>query len=121
MITMRRFLLFSCLALLTGCTTTTPTPCPKPSHPASTGDNCLYKMMVTEITPGSPWVKGKFPEDQIVNRKADPTKEFSFLVRELDWLVSKGLLLKGHTYYFNNGHGSPFLEAFPEGYEPDGY
>lgn len=112
MITIRGLLLFGFLALLGGCATT---PCPDPSHPAIRTDSCHYKFTITKIDAPKGWVTGKYPAD-LVKKDADPQARFNFLVRDLDWLVSKGLLLEGHDYLFTNGHGSPFLEPFPEGY-----
>jgi hypothetical protein len=66
-------------------------------------------------------VNGKYPADLIKDAGADPDKVYTFQVRDLAGLMSRDLLVKGHTYYFNNDHGSPFLEPFPEGYGPEGY
>lgn len=113
MIAFRGLLLFGFLALLSGCTTPT---CPRPSYPSYTGYNCLYQMTVTNIDTTTGWVQGKYTNDLVDKGGADPKVEFKFLVRDLDWLVSKNLLVKGHDYFFVNGGGSPFLEPFPEGY-----
>jgi hypothetical protein len=78
-------------------------------------------MQVTDINTTTGWVTGKYTQDLVKKYGASPDAEFKFLVKSLDWLVSKNLLRKDGVYYFNNGHGSPFLEAFPEGYGPEGY
>ena len=114
MIAFRALLLFGFLVLLDGCATAT---CPYPSYPSYTGENCLYKLEVTKIDTTTGWVRGRYPDDLIKKGEAEnPKEDFKFLVRNLDWWVSKHLLQEKKVYFFVNNNGSPFLEPFPEGY-----
>ena len=112
MIVLRGLLLFGFLTLLSGCSTPT---CPRPSYPSYTGENCLYRLEITKIDQATGWVSGKYPQDLIDKGGGEP-EDYRFLVRNLDWWVSKNLLQEKKVYFFVNNNGSPFLEPFPEGY-----
>jgi hypothetical protein len=77
-------------------------------------------MRVTKIDQAAGFVEGRYPPDFLEKEpKVNSNENFRFRVRELDWLVKTNQLRVGGDYYFNNDHGSSFLEAFPEGYGPE--
>jgi len=116
MITIRGLLFIIFLTSSGGCAK-----CPLPSYPTGNTDNCWYYMKVTKIDEATGFVEAKYPDSLVSKYEAKPDAKFRFRVRDLEWLVKKNQLREGGEYYFNNGHGSSFLEAFPEGYGPEDY
>jgi hypothetical protein len=117
MITLRYVFLFVFVALLSGCAAHSP--CPDPGHPSAAKHSCWYRYLITGIDNNNGTVTGIYPPD--LGYKPNPgepkPEPATFRVRDLDLLTSKSLLQQGHVYVFTNGYGSPYLEAFPEGYD----
>lgn len=99
MIAMRRFLLFSCLALVTGCSGV---PCPRPGFPSEGHQSCVYILDVTKVDPNANLVTAT----DLLNRT------FVFRVHDLDKLTSSGQLKANEQYVFSGVSNSPYLELF---------
>ena len=118
MIMVGHLLVISFLALLSGCALVTgqcypPSQLPiYPSSYATTASKCKYFLTVTDFNKDEGWVKGKYPKDLITEHKANSKKEFTFLVRHLDWWVDKKQLVVGKDYIFMGDPDSPFLQPF---------
>ena len=118
MITVRHLLVVSFLTLLSGCALVAGD-CPSPSrlpilpdHFATTASKCKYYLTVTKINKEEGWVTGKYPQYLTKEQNADPTVEYKFLVRDLDWWVNKKQLLEGQDYIFIGSPDTPFLQPF---------
>jgi hypothetical protein len=122
MIMLRLLAVFIFSALLTGLdikelkaeTEESTNQCSQPGFPSS--GQCWYDLHVTKINKDGT-VTAKYTQRLIDKEKADPKAVFTFPVRNLEWLVSKGWLKEKEDHLFTNGYGSPFLEPFTSGYD----
>jgi len=112
MITIRRLLLFSCLALLGGCAT----PCSGPGEGHGTGQFCHYTFQIKNIDVDNWLVQGIVPDQ--VFKDAETTipetkKTFYFRVRDLDKLQKKDQIQNNGIYNFSGQEDSPYVELLP--------
>lgn len=126
MFTLRHLLLFSFLALLSGCARP---PCAAPDDLADRpARSCFYQLRVTDINLTNYHVTAKLPERIYArgykgNKKNEqPTKEskyrdrlFTFRVTDLDKLVAGSQLQVNNTYDFVRQANSIYLELLPGG------
>ena len=90
MSTIKRLLLFSCLALLGGCAT----PCPPAGTASYNCDSCWYKFEVTALFPDTDEVEGLYSKD-VQDRYGDQKKIFRFHVENVAMKEKTGQLKKG--------------------------
>ena len=111
MITIRRLLLFSCLALLGGCAT----PCSAPNEGSYTGKYCHSRFEITKIDVDNYLVQGVIPDQVFIEGGATVPKSkktFTFRVRDLDKL--KDQIKQGGIYDFGSQEDSPYVELLPD-------
>lgn len=116
MITIRRLLLFSCLALLGGCASgPSEGPCNGPNGGYNTGQYCHSRFEITKIDVDNNLVQGVVP-DQVFKEAEAPVpkskKTFTFRVRDLDKL--KDQINVGDIRDFGGHEDSPYVELLPD-------
>jgi hypothetical protein len=104
MIAMRRLLLFSCLALLSGCAAGATATCPAPGGPSAGHLSCVYLLKVTDIKAGHNLVEA---EDLTGNVHI-------FRVVDLGILKNTNQLEVSKDYVFSSNSNSSYLELFPQ-------
>lgn len=112
MITIRRLLLFSFLALLAGCAS----PCGGPADGHGTGESCHYTFEVKKIDVDNLLVQGVVPD--LVFKDAETpipkTKRiFFFRLHELELLLARNQIKIDHIYDFSGQKNSPYVELLP--------
>jgi hypothetical protein len=125
MITIRRLLLFSCLALLGGCATqstsvvpysgptTSEVPCSPPNGGVVTGRHCHYRFEIKTIDVDNNLVQGVVP-DEVFNEAEAPVPnskmKFTFRLRD----CPKDQIKVGGIYDFAGQEDSSFVECLPD-------
>jgi hypothetical protein len=124
MVTIRRFLLFSSLAILTGCGSVQ---C-GPGLGYGTAEYCHYRVRIVEIDRQNYHVKGELVDEVFDKDSGKWTGErgkattqmpkvLTFRVRDLEHLESQ--MKVGQTYNFSGPNDSTYLELYPEAiYDP---
>jgi hypothetical protein len=115
MITIRRLLLFSCLALLGGCANGPSDPCRGPNEGYHTGRYCHSRFQITNIDMDNYIVQGVVPDEVFEEAKAPiPKSKKTFALRLHDWSNMIGQIKVKGTYDFGGEEDSPYVELLPD-------